>query len=156
MTSPSTTPLIDWSQVEMFLSFTGPDRDRVLVLFPPRAGDGPGIHFPITQGVIEREAIERVLRRVPQLSLGIVVNPPLPKPESFGTKPEHLNPKTKKPKTWGASNAHIGNCWVLFLEGDGGLDDLEQQMVVHKAMPFTPDLHSQDRWQEPAFLLAAG
>ena len=134
----TSSPLVDWPQVETFLTYTGPERDRVLVLFPPGAGDGPGIHFPITKGLIEKEAIERALRRAPQLSLGVVVNPPLPKPEGFGTKPEHLNPKTKKPRTWGASNAHIGNCWVLFLEGDGGLDDLEQQMVVHRAMPFTP------------------
>ena len=52
----TSSPLVDWPQVETFLTYTGPERDQVLVLFPPGAGDGSGIHFPITHGVIEKEA----------------------------------------------------------------------------------------------------
>ena len=50
----TSSPLVDLPQVETFLTYTGPERDRVLVLVPPGAGDGPGIHFPITHGVIEK------------------------------------------------------------------------------------------------------
>ena len=129
--------LVDWPQVDAYLKLTEAPGERLLVLFPPKKGGGGGIHFPITDGVIPKDEVETSLRKKPHHSLGIVVNPALPKPADWGTKPDHLT-KSKRLKVWGASNDHINCSRVIFIEGDGGLSDQEQMQVVHDALPVTP------------------
>ena len=131
------SPLVDWSQVAAYLKLTEASGERLLVLFPPKKGGGGGMHFPITDGVIPKDEVESALRRKRHHSLGIVVNPALPRPADWGAKPEHFT-DTGRLKVWGASNAHIKCSRVIFIEGDGGLPDVEQQLVLHKALPITP------------------
>ncbi|QNJ16422.1 hypothetical protein SynA1840_00874 [Synechococcus sp. A18-40] len=130
-------PLVDWPQVDAYLKLTEAPGERLLVLFPPKKGGGGGMHFPITDGVIPKDEVETALRNNRHHSLGIVVNPALPKPADWGTKPEHFT-KTARLKVWGASNDHISCSRVIFIEGDGGLSDQEQMQVVHDALPVTP------------------
>ena len=116
--------LVDWPQVDAYLKLTEAPGERLLVLFPPKKGGGGGMHFPITDGVIPKDEVESALRRKRHHSLGIVVNPALPKPADWGTKPEHFTDNGRL-KVWGASNAHINCSRVIFIEGDGGLPDVE-------------------------------
>ena len=80
-----------------------------------------------------------------------MVNPALPKPADWGAKPEHFTDKGRL-KVWGASNAHINCSRVIFIEGDGGLPDVEQQLVLHKALPITAHVHGQKRQPVAALL----
>ena len=130
-------PLVDWPQVDAYLKLTEAPGERLLVLFPPKKGGGGGIHFDITDGVIPKDEVETGLRNNRHHSLGIVVNPALPKPADWETKPEHFT-KNARLKVWGASNDHINCSRVIFIEGDGGLSDQEQMQVVHDALPVTP------------------
>lgn len=98
----TSSPLVDWPQVDAYLKLTEAPGERLLVLFPPKKGGGGGMHFPITDGVIPKDELETVLRRKRHHSLGIVVNPALPKPADWGTKPEHFT-KSKRLKAWGIS-----------------------------------------------------
>ncbi len=124
--------LVDWSKTTDFLKRIQRDQDEiVLSVFPPEPG--PNIHFPCKANSIPQAEIERALRKYPSNSLGLVVNPALPKPENWGTKKEHLN-KQGLQKAWGASNPHISGANALFTEGDSGLLDPDTQYsALHRA-----------------------
>ena len=107
------------------------------------------IHKP-QHGEIDAQNIVKNLAKPANAkhSLGMVINRALPEDPEWGSKPEHFggNRSTKKdkkcriwnglepgqknrnrPKTWGASNDHIGESVAVWFEGDGGLPKAEQE-----------------------------
>ena len=107
------------------------------------------IHKP-QQGQIDAgDVVETLVRRPDdQLSLGMVVNRAGERPLDWGKRPDHFSGnrpakrerkckvwngqekgvKAKnRPKTWGASNDHIGESVAVWFEGDGALPVEEQE-----------------------------
>ncbi|MDM7953899.1 MAG: hypothetical protein QUV07_11895 [Cyanobium sp. CZS 25K] len=83
-------------------------------------------------GEAHRREVERTLQRHPEHSLGVVMNPALPKPEDLGSRPEEQR-KDGSAKTWGASNSHIRGGIGAWSECDGGLSLEEQQQLPERA-----------------------
>lgn len=142
--------VVDWVEVNRFLDLLGrgDDSELVLALFPPDPSK-PMIHKPQRGEVDAKDVVETLVRRAEdQLSLGMVVNRAGERPLDWGKRPEHFNGnrpakrerkckvwngqekgiKAKnRPKTWGASNDHIGESVAVWFEGDGALPVEEQE-----------------------------
>ena len=115
---------VDWNFAELFAKIVG-NQKPIWTCFPPQGGSC--YHFPTSdEGVIPREKVESCLSKNPKHSLGIIVNPHRPKPEGFSER------------TWGARNEDIESSQVLFCEGDGGLELIEQYRVVRSAVLVPP------------------
>jgi hypothetical protein len=109
----------------MFRGLLGLWEERlILTVFPP-SPDQPNIHLPGDLGDAHRKEVERTLRRHPSHALGLVVNPALPQPAGWGSKPEEKR-KDGSPRIWGASNDHIRGAVAIWAECDGGLSIEEQ------------------------------
>jgi hypothetical protein len=122
---------VDWVAVRRFALLIGRGEEQlVLAVFPPQ--DGPCIHLPGDLGEMHRREVERTLRRHPQHALGMVLNPPLPKPEDWGSRLEDQR-DDGSPKTWGASNRHIRGGVGIWAECDGGLPIEEQALLPERA-----------------------
>jgi hypothetical protein len=157
---PSAKPeVVCWQLFDEFLQLIGrndPDEPLVVAVFP-KTQDQPNIHFGCTAGSIPRVEIEKTLRRKPSHSLGLVINPALPKPKEWGTLQEHLT-KSGRPRQWGAKNEHIAGARLIWYEADGGLPKVEQLAAIRRAGLPEPDfivdtsgksLHSYWRLDEP-------
>jgi hypothetical protein len=128
------TPLVDWEQALAFLAATRPgwgEERLVMAVFPPDE-NRPCIHLPGDLGPAHRSEIERTLRRHPEHSLGLVVNPAAAMPDGWGSRPEEQR-KDGSPRAWGASNRHIRGAVGVFAEGDGGLPIEEQEALAARA-----------------------
>jgi len=168
--APSPALLVEWLEVRRFLRAIGRFGDEsgteriVLALFPD--ADGPCIHFSCPDGDSLAElSVGNALKREREpghcLALGMVINAPGREPADWGTRPEHfagkdeaekdrrrsewndfgsLPPGAKKPKCWGASNAHINRVVGGFAECDGGLPLDEQRALPELAQLPPPSL----------------
>jgi len=103
----------------------------VLAVFPPDA-NRPCIHLPGDLGDAHRREVELTLQRHPEHSLGMVMNPALPEPAGWGSRPEEQR-KDGSAKTWGASNSHIRGGIGAWSECDGGLSLEEQEQLPERA-----------------------
>jgi hypothetical protein len=123
-----------WEEALTFLAAIRPgwEGERlVMAVFPPTE-DRPCIHLPGDLGSGHRSEIERTLRRHPEHSLGLVVNPAAAMPEGWGSRLEEQR-KDGSPRAWGASNSHIRDAVGVFAEGDGGLLLEEQEALAARA-----------------------
>jgi len=159
-------PLIDQAQVLRFLQLLGRDNDErvVVALFPADPGK-PMIHKPqdgasTTWSEASWKDFSTTLKRRAgdQLSLGMVINRCGKQPADWGTKPEHFSGQRpsdrekkcavwtgategekwrNRPRTWGASNAHICEAVAVWFECDGGLSVAEQE-TLHTLIGLPP------------------
>lgn len=77
---------VDWAEFEKFVTLLGrgdSEQQLVISLFPDDRSK-PNIHIPCLAGSIPKAEINSVLARRKGLSLGLVINPPLPKPADWG------------------------------------------------------------------------
>ena len=156
---PSQQPTVCWELFEEFLQLHGratPEEHLVIAVFP-KTPDKPNIHISCTAGSIPKADIEALLQKKPGHSLGLVINPALPKPEDWGSRPEHLS-RGGSVRHWGASNSHIAEARLIWYEADGGLPKEEQLAAIKRAQLPEPDfivdtggksLHSYWRLDEP-------
>lgn len=121
--------LVDWEQLCRFRDLIGRGSEERLILtvFPPEQ-DQPNIHLPGDLGPAHRREAERTLRKHPQHGLGLVINPALPQPPTWGQAEEEKR-KDGSPKTWGASNRHISGGLGIWAECDGGIPIEEQRRL---------------------------
>lgn len=115
---------IDWEAVDAFLEALGRSDTRLIfTLFPPQ--QGPCLHIPCTADAIPQHAIVETLKRRPRYALGLIINPPLPQPNDWGTDDSHYHRKPDgtrgRLKTWGAQQDHIHHGIAIWCEADGGL-----------------------------------
>ncbi len=155
---PTTTtrPIVDWTEIDRFLALlrrSGHNSPLVFALYPKDASL-PCIHYACTAGSIPKRKIEEVLRKKPDLSLGLVINPPTVQPDDWGCDPSHFSGKTEQekkrrceewnrggsrhnnacpPKAWGAKAEHIDHASSIWFECDGGLSLEEQEALPGKA-----------------------
>jgi len=132
--SSSQPQIVCWEQFDQFLRLIGrdaPEEALVIAVFP-KTPDKPNIHISCTAGTVPKADIESLLRKKPGHSLGLVINPALPRPENWGSKPEHLS-ASGTPKHWGASNGHIAGARLIWYEADGGLPKEEQLAAIKRA-----------------------
>lgn len=154
---PATTgPIVDWTELSRFLTALGRnahDSPLVIVLYPKDVSL-PCIHYSCTAGSIPKRKIEDMLRKKPDLSLGLVINPPTVKPDKWGSDPSHFSGKSEQekkrscwewnrgrnrhenacpPKAWGAKSEHIDHAYSIWFECDGGLSLEEQEALACKA-----------------------
>jgi len=125
---------VDWAEFEKFLIVLGrgdTEQQLVISLFPDDQSK-PNIHIPCLAGSIPKADINSMLARRKGLSLGLVINPPLPKPDDWGEKEEHRN-KYGALRSWGASNNHIAGAQWIWYEADGGLSHGAQLTAIRKA-----------------------
>ena len=81
--------------------------------------------------------LRKELKGRPNHSVGIIINPALPKPDDWGSKPEHKYRSVKGVRVWGASNAHIRGGIAVWVECDGSLS-LEKQAELPKKLGLPP------------------
>ena len=112
--------LPNWAEVDAFLAAIGRAEGLIVFAIYPPTQDQPCIHITGDADDPPRREIQRALAKHPTHSLGVVINPPLPIPQDWGSLPEHLN-RAGKPKAWGASTAHIAFCVAIWYECDGSL-----------------------------------
>jgi hypothetical protein len=128
---------IDWAAVDEFLEAIGrSDGPIVLALFPPHIG--PCLHIPCTADAIPTAHIEGQLQRNAKHSLGLVINPPLPQPDDWGSQDTHYhrNRRTGERgslKAWGAQQDHIAHAIAIWAECDGGLSIDAQEALPYMA-----------------------
>ena len=128
----STTPLIEYAEVERYLELIGHQDEILVAVFPPEP-NRPCIHIPVNLNTPSHWGkVERELARNGKHSLGIVVNPAKPPPDDWGDKDKHFNRQGNLRK-WGASNEHISHAQLIWLEGDGRLTLDEQVRQVRDA-----------------------
>ena len=120
--------VVNWEMANQFASLVG-NQNPIWALFPPTP-NRPCFHYPSVCDGIPKPEIERDLRRNPDLSLGMVINLPKPKPDDWRPK--------KGERTWGASNKHISHANCIWVEGDGSLSPEEQFSVITDAFEPLP------------------
>lgn len=155
---PKAGPLVNWDEAALFIGEIGRNgledgsRPIVLATFPQALG--ANIHVPGKWArELPRRDIHRLLQDDPTRSLGMVINGAPAAPANWGELPEHFSGRTpadrearmrrwidsgktdlrSKPKTWGASNAHIDRIVGGWGECDGGLSREAQQALPEKA-----------------------
>ncbi|WP_254973768.1 hypothetical protein [Cyanobium sp. Candia 9D4] len=146
---------MDWTELSRFLTALGRsahDSPLVFALYP-RDVNLPCIHYACTAGSIPKRRIEDMLRKKPDLSLGLVINPPSVRPDDWGCDPSHFSGKSEQekkrrcwewnrgrtryehacpPKAWGSKSELIDHASSIWLECDGGLSLKEQEVLACK------------------------
>jgi hypothetical protein len=137
-------PTIDWAAVGDFLEALGRSNGpAVFALFPPK--QGPCIHVPCNADELPTAYIEEIQQRNPTHALGLVINPPLPKSDDWGSQDAHYhrNRRTGERgslKVWGAQQDHIAHGIAVWAECDGTLTIEAQEALPSMAGLPTPSL----------------
>ncbi|MEB3201173.1 MAG: hypothetical protein VKK62_11705 [Synechococcaceae cyanobacterium] len=133
-------PLIDWDELGVFLELLGRsalDENLVFAIYPPDP-DRPCLHEVKRPRWLPSRDLELAwnTRFLAGYSLGLVINPSLPRPEDWGSRPEERS-RSGRRKAWGARNSHISHPAACWLEADGGLP-LEEQLALPSRLDFPP------------------
>jgi hypothetical protein len=116
-----------WEEVALFFQLLGRESGAmVFSLFPPDPSK-PNINISGLADAPPCHEIHHKLIWRPEHSFGVIVNPPRPQPEDWGSRDEHYSIGTsahgpyRLPKAWGAQAVHIGHAVAFWSEDDGGL-----------------------------------